>query len=131
MEQLQLSQNEKIQQLLDENENRLRLLSEENETRVSTLLDENEAQVALMQAKHEEEERAVKKGVELDKQRPPSRSALAMPECPVICQKIYFYGNNFFQVCLEEMIPPMRIFQCQNGHLICETCRYVNIAITI
>ena len=32
------------------------------------------------------------------------------------------------QVCFEEMGPPTRIFQCRNGHLICETCKYVNIA---
>ena len=127
MKELQLSQNGKLQQLLDENENRLRLLSKENETRVSTLLEENEAQVALMEAKHKEEERAAKKGVELDKQRPPSGTALAMPECPVICQKICILTEiTFFQVCLEEMIPPMRIFQCQNGHLLCESCRKEN-----
>ena len=30
-----------------------------------------------------------------------------------------------FQVCLDEMVPPMRIFHCVNGHQICETCRYI------
>ena len=36
------------------------------------------------------------------------------------------YRDYFFQVCLEEMMPPMRIFQCQNGHLICASCRKDN-----
>ena len=104
MKELQLNQNEKMRQLLDENENRLRLLTKENEARVSTLLEENESQVALMEAKHKEEERAAKKEVELNKhknkhkvelkklsevelenQRLPPRSVPAMPECPVIC----------------------------------------------
>ena len=30
------------------------------------------------------------------------------------------------QVCLEEMSPPTRIFQCRNGHLLCETCKSVS-----
>jgi len=32
---------------------------------------------------------------------------LPCPECPV---------------CLELLLPPMRIMQCSNGHLVCETC---------
>ena len=31
------------------------------------------------------------------------------------------------QVCFEEMVPPTRIFQCKNGHLICEPCKYNSI----
>ena len=104
-----MSQNEKMRRLLDENENRVRLLTEESETRVPALLEENEAQVVLMEAKYKEEEErmaknnkeeekrvaknkeeemAATKGLELDEQTLPSRSALAMPECPVICQKM-------------------------------------------
>ena len=26
-------------------------------------------------------------------------------------------------VCLEEMKPPKKIFQCSNGHVICELCK--------
>ncbi|XP_059094962.1 uncharacterized protein LOC131889792 isoform X2 [Tigriopus californicus] len=26
-------------------------------------------------------------------------------------------------VCLEEMKPPVKIFQCRNGHVLCETCK--------
>ena len=31
-----------------------------------------------------------------------------LPECPV---------------CLREMVPPMKIFQCRNGHALCEECK--------
>ena len=27
------------------------------------------------------------------------------------------------QVCLEQMTPPTKIFQCVNGHHVCETCK--------
>ena len=30
------------------------------------------------------------------------------------------------QVCFDEMVPPTRIFQCSNGHHICETCKWVH-----
>merc|ERR1719495_2067795 len=99
MEELTISQNEKLQKMLDENEERLQLVKKENEAKVSNLLRENEARVKLMRAK----------GRELDNQRL-SLSTPAMPECPV---------------CLEEMIPPQHIFHCQNGHLICEACRTI------
>merc|ERR1719430_465483 len=39
---------------------------------------------------------------------PPTPSSLLVPECPV---------------CMEKMKPPLRIFNCDNGHLICSTCR--------
>ena len=26
-------------------------------------------------------------------------------------------------VCLEEMRPPTKIFQCRNGHVMCEACK--------
>ena len=32
------------------------------------------------------------------------------------------------QVCLEEMAPPKRIFQCKNGHHLCETCKWVQMS---
>ena len=101
MEQLQVSQNEKMRRLLDENENRVRLLTEENETSISAFLEENGAQMALMEAKYKEEEERVAKNKEEERTAKnkveemaategtlPSRSALAMPECPVICQKM-------------------------------------------
>ena len=35
-------------------------------------------------------------------------SFLPCPECPV---------------CLEMLMPPIRIIQCSNGHLVCEVCQ--------
>ena len=37
------------------------------------------------------------------------RNVPKVPECPA---------------CMEEMVPPTRIFQCATGHPVCETCRY-------
>eukprot|EP00092_Neocalanus_flemingeri_P009793 GFUD01010551.1.p1 GENE.GFUD01010551.1~~GFUD01010551.1.p1 ORF type:complete len:230 (-),score=76.73 GFUD01010551.1:58-747(-) len=37
-----------------------------------------------------------------------STSSPPVPECPV---------------CLEEMKPPLKIFNCRNGHLVCSECR--------
>merc|ERR1719347_302042 len=39
---------------------------------------------------------------------PPTPSSLLVPECPV---------------CMEKMKPPLKIFNCDNGHLICSSCR--------
>jgi len=41
------------------------------------------------------------------KSRGEEDQALPCPECPV---------------CLELLLPPIRIMQCTNGHLVCETC---------
>ena len=46
-------------------------------------------------------EELMSKGRENDEQ------TLPCPECPV---------------CLELLLPPMRIMQCSNGHLVCGTC---------
>jgi len=37
----------------------------------------------------------------------PEKEGLPCPECPV---------------CIEKLMPPTRIMQCSNGHLICEDC---------
>ena len=43
-------------------------------------------------------------------------------------RKMYFPFLTFpLQVCFEEMVPPTKIFQCGNGHHICETCKWVNL----
>jgi len=95
---------------LKENERALK----ENERALALLLQEIESQEALMLAKHDGEERvAARKADELQTEknvsrRPSAPSLPLIPECPV---------------CLEEMAPPTRIFQCRNGHLLCETCK--------
>ena len=55
-----------------------------------------------MKRKVEEQERLVAELVERMTLAP------ARPECPV---------------CMEEMAPPTRIFQCGTGHLLCGVCR--------
>merc|ERR1719507_1736628 len=104
---------EKEQKLNKEFGEKEEALKAENERVLSLLLEENESQEALMLAKHEGEERAARKEAELETERnaslrPSAPSQPQVPECPV---------------CLEEMAPPTRIFQCRNGHLICEPCK--------
>jgi len=94
----------KLEDMKLENEDEEKKLKEKNQRKLSMLMEENKVQEALMLAKHEEEEKAVWKE-ECERHVP---SAVQVPECPV---------------CLEEMVPPTRIFQCRNGHLICETCK--------
>jgi len=102
-----------LQQMKKANKQKEEALKMENERVLSLLLEENESQEALMLAKHDGEERAAKKAAELETERnaslrPSAPSQPQVPECPV---------------CLEEMAPPTRIFQCRNGHLICEPCK--------
>jgi len=104
---------ESVQRMKKENKQKEEALKAENERVLSLLLEENESQEALMLAKHEGEERAARKEAELETERnaslrPSAPSQPQVPECPV---------------CLEEMAPPTRIFQCRNGHLICEPCK--------
>merc|ERR1711971_168203 len=109
-EKLKLEYEKKEQELLKENKEKEEKMKAENERVLSQLLEENESQEVLMLAKHDGEERAAKKADELKSERNPSAPSQLpqIPECPV---------------CLEEMAPPARIFQCRNGHLICETCK--------
>ena len=37
----------------------------------------------------------------------------------------FFVVQLLSQVCLDEMVPPTKIFNCVNGHHICETCKLV------
>jgi len=67
-----------------------------HEERMNQVLVANEAAEGELVARHAEERRAGQGG------RPEA------PECPV---------------CFERMAPPTRIFQCRNGHLVCEACR--------
>ena len=57
--------------------------------------------------------KAVKHAVEKErsaeeKETTPARNRPEVPECPI---------------CFHEMVPPVRIFQCRDGHLVCETCK--------
>ena len=147
-EELQKLQSEKVQSLLQQNEEKEEKLRKEHrdkeqklraehERTLATLMEQNEVQEAMMIAKHEEEKRAARKAKELEAERyAPSAPSHPphIPECPVGFhfsfknlsqnnQNHSTFIDNFDQVCLEEMIPPTRIFQCRNGHLLCETCK--------
>lgn len=98
-----------LQLMKKENKEKVEALQLENEKTLATMMEENERQEALMVAKHEGEEKAIKKAAELEAERSGAEARRPqIPECPV---------------CLEEMVPPTRIFQCGNGHLVCETCK--------
>jgi len=109
-ERVKVENEKKEQELKKENKEKEEKLKVENERVLSLVLEENESQEVLMLAKHDGEERAAKKAEELKSERNASapRQLPQIPECPV---------------CFEEMAPPTRIFQCRNGHLICETCK--------
>jgi len=108
-ETLKLENQKKEQKLTKENRENEEAMQAENERALDLLLEENATQLALMLAKHEVEKKAARKEAELEAERNASASNQPqVPECPV---------------CLDEMAPPTRIFQCRNGHLICETCK--------
>jgi len=100
---------QELEELQKEQNKKLDNLERKNENAVATLIKDNEKNETLMRAKHFAEERAARIAVELKAVRiaflsnkPPA------PECPVCCY---------------EMTPPKRIFQCRNGHHLCESCR--------
>jgi len=109
LKELRKHQNERVQLLLQQNREKEQAFKAENEKTLALLIQDNEAQEALMVAKHDEEETAVRRATELEAER--NASSTSRPHIPVC------------PVCLEEMIPPTRIFQCRNGHLVCETCK--------
>jgi len=99
---------ENLLRMKRENKEKVEALKLENERTLATMMEENERQEALMVAKHEGE-KALKKAAELEAKRIGVEARRPqIPACPV---------------CLEEMVPPTRIFQCGNGHLVCETCK--------
>jgi hypothetical protein len=56
----------------------------------------------------DESKEKVKRKVEEQERMTLAPARPASPECPV---------------CMEEMAPPTRIFQCGTGHLLCGVCR--------
>ena len=99
LKELQKHQSERVQLLLQQNEEKEEKLREEyrdkeqklkaeHERTVATLMEENEVQEALLIAKHEEEKRAARKAEELEAERnalsAPSHPSI--PECPVSFQ---------------------------------------------
>ena len=95
LEELRKHHNERVQILLQQQEEKEEALKAEykvkeeerkteNERALSLLLEENESQEALMVAKHEGEERAAKKADQLQTERNASAANQPqVPECPV------------------------------------------------
>ena len=136
-EQMQISireNEEKMQRFEQKYREKRQKLTRECEEVLARLQEQNETQMALMVAKHiEQEERAARKAEELETEMEVSNNQPAVPQCPVSFSLSYaVLGLAIIvlmpQVCLEEMAPPTRIFQCRNGHLLCETCKYVNVS---
>jgi len=107
---------EKEQKLVKENKKRLERVKRENKERISqlkkenkdsldSLLSLNQEQMALVVVKHAEEGERI---TAEEMGTPHTNNRPEVPECPV---------------CFNEMVPPTRIFQCRDGHLVCETCK--------
>lgn len=92
---------ERLEKVKKENKRRAERMRHENKIRMVVVLQENAVLEDKLVAKLQEEDQAMKASKHIIKER-------AAPECPV---------------CLEEMTPPQRIFQCRNGHLLCGACR--------
>jgi len=89
-------QDREMEELRRGQQERVEEMMREHKERLNQVLAEHEAAEGELVARHAEERRAGQGG------RPEA------PECPV---------------CFERMAPPTRIFQCRNGHLVCEACR--------
>ena len=114
VEELRRKQEEKVQAAMRANKEKEEKVLRENKESMTLLLDENKAELAALLEKQEKDKAARKRKAD----------GPAAPECPVC-----IFGNFevlqlfLLQVCLTEMKPPTRIFQCLNGHHVCETCK--------
>ena len=109
---------ERQNEVVRDNKERLMKQQKENEERLERMIRENELEVTSLMKKHMEEKEKVKATAVL---KPPPAHPSA-PECPVSKFDLMF-SLHLLQVCFEEMLPPTRICQCGDGHLICEPCR--------
>ena len=72
----------KLEEMELENEDKEKKLKEKNQRKLSMLMEENKVQEAFMLAKHEEEEKAVWKE-ECERHVPSAARQIQVPECPV------------------------------------------------
>ena len=113
---------ERLEKVKKENKKRVEKMKQENKIRMMLVFQENAALEEKLVAKLQEQEQALRSPKPTIKER-------AAPECPVSRKQFTSSVNlyNFIQyagqVCLEEMLPPRKIFQCRNGHLLCGDCR--------
>ena len=94
---------------VDDIQPRHEMIKNKNSTQFSSLNAINKQKEALAKIDMENNE---KKGLEssstLSMSSSPAISFPSIPECPV---------------CLEDLKPPLKIFNCRNGHLICSVCK--------
>ena len=126
LESLVRENKEQLEALVRENEALLQKMrqdwTKENEQKLNQIIQEHKSQEVMMIAKHQEEERSASKAPELNEERRSVSAPPSLPECPVGSACFVFFKQHV-QVCFEELAPPTRIFQCRNGHLLCETCK--------
>ena len=119
---------ERLEKVKKENKRRAERMRNENEIRMVVVLQENALLEDKIVAKLQEQEQAMGASN-------PIIGEKTAPECPVsqktihihilLFASLYLILNHHHdgQVCLDEMIPPRKIFQCRNGHLLCGACR--------
>ena len=81
-----------------------KVMQVESEQRIQMLVDEHKEFLKVLKMKQTEENIRAPGGCQAPAPtpRPPT-----LPDCPICC---------------TSLIPPMRIFQCSDGHLLCEGC---------
>jgi len=98
LDDLEISCSEAVEKLMLENEEKMRKLK-----------DNQQAETKIIRSLVESiNEKMSESPSETACSAPPAHDLLPCPECPV---------------CMENMLPPRRIFQCKNGHIICEICQ--------
>ena len=94
----------------------------------------------LLEQKHDEETVRMESDIlkikaDMDKFEKQLSGLMSKSECESILKSSVYYGDSVSrsppalnlpcpdcQVCREPMIPPLEIFQCSNGHFVCQHC---------
>ena len=105
LRELKLIHSNERNELEEEFMSRQKLLEEKQAEEVTRVDLEKEKLETELVSLEEQLEDLMTSGVTTDEVR---ESFLPCPECPV---------------CLEMLMPPIRILQCSNGHLVCEVCQ--------
>jgi len=108
VEKLRKEYQEKETRILEENEANVVNQRKKQEVSLALLLSKNEAELSKMLKRQKEERMIEAKKRKADQVEATAQNQLGAPECPV---------------CLDAMTPPTRIFQCVNGHHVCESCK--------
>lgn len=104
---LEVSCSEAVERLLKENEDKLKKVEERQKTEIEILNKQKETieqKMSINTSNTDSSAPAYPPG----QQEPYNQYLPPCPECPI---------------CMENLMPPRRIFQCGNGHLICEICQ--------